>query len=152
MSIVPALVLVAAEQPNWSTSAAEKSPIAWSQGAPTTASSSSVALVQDAAAALARGEPAALTSLLHANAQWSAKPGPDRTGAHATVLDQRGAQAYVSRLAGAIRGGSQHLQILSVAAQGSDVMVQSTWGRGVVCRTLVRILDGTIIAIVEQPA
>jgi hypothetical protein len=161
MPLLEFLMLLAGQQPDWSqlptktprTLPSVVSPAAGPVNAASPASvmaaQRNVAAVQQAVEGLLRGDAGLLNALLHDNASWNT--GATRPRMTAGLLDSRAAKNYAGQMAGAIRSGRQRLQILSVTAQGNDVIVMSRWNdASTPCRNIVRFDGGRVVQIVEH--
>lgn len=114
------------------------------------AGQNNVAAVQDVVNALARGDGAPLAAIFQDSATWRAggKRALPSGVTQPALLDRRGAQSFAAKMAEGIRGGSQQLRVVSVQAQGNDVLVTTQWSNGNICRNLVRLTAGRIVEIV----
>jgi ketosteroid isomerase-like protein len=148
VALLPVLALLAAAPIDWTTTPQLPRGVSATS---VPGAASNLPAIRNAADALARGDAAPLTALLHASATWTAAPSNAFT--RTTQLDRRGAQSYLSMMASAIRNGTARLTVLSATRQGNDIVVTSNWGSNrQQCSTLVRVVNGSIVQVVEQGA
>jgi ketosteroid isomerase-like protein len=112
-----------------------------------------VETVRRAFTALTRGDPAVALGVLDPRVRWQAVAG--RALADRVALDRRGADFYVRQMAGSIASGERRLELISVAADGDRVVVESEWVKpgetASRCTTVFMMVGGIVAVVVEVP-
>lgn len=110
-----------------------------------------VETIRRAFIAMADGDPNPALQMLDPRVRWRAVA--SRALEDAIVLDRRGAEFYLRQMARNIASGERRLELISIAAQGDRVVVESQWVKtgepGSECAHAWSMVSGMVMVVNE---